>query len=241
MKGKLAIIIIILAVLVLIGAGYYYESRKPEENQVFCTQEALLCPDGSYVGRHGSQCAFNSCPNAGSLTGKLNKTAGNDFQLIMESPDTSGMEITYALPLEIKNSNASGQLIGKKVEVFGVFGEGNNFKVDRLEEVLNSNVTLSDVGVGKKVFINGILITLNKIVQDSRCPIDVQCIQAGSVTANVSLKSDTDSETIDIESDKPAVGFDSFLVSIKNIKPPKVSGQKTDPQGYILTFKVVSR
>lgn len=29
---------------------------------VFCTQEAKLCPDGSYVGRVGPKCEFSLCP-----------------------------------------------------------------------------------------------------------------------------------------------------------------------------------
>ena len=34
----------------------------PEKEAVFCTQEAKLCPDGSYVGRTGPNCEFTSCP-----------------------------------------------------------------------------------------------------------------------------------------------------------------------------------
>lgn len=30
--------------------------------QVACTQEAKLCPDGSYVGRTGPKCEFAQCP-----------------------------------------------------------------------------------------------------------------------------------------------------------------------------------
>ncbi|MCE9643540.1 MAG: tryptophan-rich sensory protein [Candidatus Andersenbacteria bacterium] len=29
-----------------------------------CTQEAMLCPDGSYVGRTGPQCQFAQCPQS---------------------------------------------------------------------------------------------------------------------------------------------------------------------------------
>jgi len=31
--------------------------------QVACTQEAKLCPDGSYVGRTGPKCEFTACPS----------------------------------------------------------------------------------------------------------------------------------------------------------------------------------
>lgn len=32
------------------------------ENPVFCTMEAKLCPNGSYVGRVGPKCEFSKCP-----------------------------------------------------------------------------------------------------------------------------------------------------------------------------------
>ena len=61
MKIKLTIIISILAVIGgLIGFGYsILKKGKP----VACTQEAKLCPDGSYVGRTGPNCEFALCPH----------------------------------------------------------------------------------------------------------------------------------------------------------------------------------
>lgn len=32
------------------------------KNEVACTMEAKLCPDGSYVGRSGPKCEFTPCP-----------------------------------------------------------------------------------------------------------------------------------------------------------------------------------
>jgi hypothetical protein len=32
--------------------------------EVYCTQDAKLCPDGSYVGRTGPNCEFSPCPGA---------------------------------------------------------------------------------------------------------------------------------------------------------------------------------
>jgi hypothetical protein len=57
-KNKIALIIIIFVVL-LIGI-YFFETNKPE--QIYCTQEAKICPDGSAVGRTGPNCEFAVCP-----------------------------------------------------------------------------------------------------------------------------------------------------------------------------------
>ena len=37
---------------------------KEETDNVACTMEAKLCPDGSYVGRTGPNCEFAPCPDA---------------------------------------------------------------------------------------------------------------------------------------------------------------------------------
>jgi len=39
-----------------------FTSPSPSNEGVFCTQEAKLCPDGSYVGRQGPNCDFAPCP-----------------------------------------------------------------------------------------------------------------------------------------------------------------------------------
>ncbi|MDP3953768.1 MAG: hypothetical protein Q8P99_03035 [bacterium] len=39
------------------------ENTTGENTQIACTQEAKLCPDGSYVGRAGPNCEFTTCPN----------------------------------------------------------------------------------------------------------------------------------------------------------------------------------
>lgn len=37
-------------------------SNGGEPEQVFCTADVQLCPDGSYVGRSGPNCEFSACP-----------------------------------------------------------------------------------------------------------------------------------------------------------------------------------
>ncbi len=66
-KGFSNLYLILLVVLVL-GVGSYVGLTKnavndtPNPGEVACTQEAKLCPDGSYVGRTGPNCEFAECP-----------------------------------------------------------------------------------------------------------------------------------------------------------------------------------
>ncbi len=39
------------------------EIAATSTDNIVCTMEAKLCPDGSYVSRHAPNCEFASCPN----------------------------------------------------------------------------------------------------------------------------------------------------------------------------------
>lgn len=60
-KSNLLKIVILLIVILLVGAGYIY-GKKYLNKPKACTSEALVCPDGSSVGRTGLNCEFAPCP-----------------------------------------------------------------------------------------------------------------------------------------------------------------------------------
>lgn len=238
----------ILAVLIVIlgGAIYWYSPvvRQGNSEQVFCTMDALLCPDGSGVGRQGPKCEFTACPYKDSLTGELWKD-NNGYKLIMPSPVGGGVSsATYTMPLIAENTSLYDTLIHKRVTVRGVFTQGNTLNVvDIREAVASEGGSIANAGtlaVGETKLIRGVKITVNKIVGDSRCPAGVQCIQAGWVTANVTLLSDTDRETVDMASNAAPKGFDSFAVSITDAAPKKTASREISPSDYRITFRVDS-
>ncbi len=64
--GKIISIIIILILLATSGvAGYFiYKNTVATPERVACTMEAMICPDGTSVGRTGPKCEFSPCPTA---------------------------------------------------------------------------------------------------------------------------------------------------------------------------------
>ncbi len=61
----LILIIIILTAILAVGGYVIYQKLAEQgnkQNPVACTQEAKLCPDGSYVSRTGPDCEFAQCP-----------------------------------------------------------------------------------------------------------------------------------------------------------------------------------
>ena len=62
MKYKNTIFFIVLAAGILTALVYFTTSESQEDDDIiFCTADAMQCPDGSYVGRTGPNCEFN-CP-----------------------------------------------------------------------------------------------------------------------------------------------------------------------------------
>lgn len=66
-KTKTIYTILIIVVIALVVFWFYSseESTPPLDNDdvVFCTLDAMQCPDGSFVGRVAPDCNFAECPN----------------------------------------------------------------------------------------------------------------------------------------------------------------------------------
>lgn len=65
-------------------AGYLnfstWQLNSTGPGQIACTQEAKLCPDGSYVGRTGPKCEFAACPGGNNDLWKTATSNGITFQ-----------------------------------------------------------------------------------------------------------------------------------------------------------------
>lgn len=60
MKKAYLIGVVLFLLCVVVGVVSIARTRQTE--QVACTMEAKMCPDGSYVGRGGPSCEFAACP-----------------------------------------------------------------------------------------------------------------------------------------------------------------------------------
>ena len=69
--NKKYILIIGAAIILIAGSVYYFFAKQKSPEPVACTQEAKLCPDGSYVGRVPPKCEFAPCPEVKTKTVKL--------------------------------------------------------------------------------------------------------------------------------------------------------------------------
>ncbi len=83
----------------------------------------------------------------------------------------------------------------------------------------------------------GVIIRLDAISADSRCPSDVTCIQAGKVDADITFAVDEYiSATTTISSDKVSRAIKGYEVSISKVSPVKNSKESITPDQYEITF-----
>lgn len=94
------------------------------------------------------------------------------------------------------------------------------------------------VGVGETGSTFGLSVTLNNIVNDSRCPVDAQCIWAGMLVAEITLAEAGASETVELQQDDVRE-WRGYSVTMVSAEPIPRSDVERKPEDYFLTFMVM--
>jgi len=92
-------IAVAIVLLILIGGIVWFVWPKHpsgSDNDVACTQEAKLCPDGSYVDRTGPDCEFAACPDASSTP--------NDGNGLWRTMTDASSGVTFSYPATLTTS-----------------------------------------------------------------------------------------------------------------------------------------
>jgi hypothetical protein len=84
-------------------------------------------------------------------------------------------------------------------------------------------------------------VRFDSVLQDSRCPTDVQCVWAGNAAARVRVQISSDVEqTIDLNTNVGAkeAQFDGYVLRLVSLGPDPVSTTRIEPAAYRLTVRV---
>ena len=104
------------------------------------------------------------------------------------------------------------------------------------------------IKVGQEAFISSenIKIKFLDVTEDSRCPIDGQCVWGGQVTVLVNIEKDgqdLDDFSLTLSSlgrnNLPSKNFDGYVIELIKVEPQKTS-QSAEPLDYIATLELKS-
>lgn len=129
--------------------------------------------------------------------------------------------------------------VGQKVSVRGERKQNGVIvpceSADHYVQVAGENAAI--LSVGETETINGLSVTLEEVVQESRCPVDAECIEGGAITTRVTL-ANGEKTTTNIASDGVPDTFGGYEIAITDIKPPLLSGKEVPQSDYRITFEV---
>lgn len=97
----------------------------------------------------------------------------------------------------------------------------------------------TSAALNQRILLNGVHITPLEVVEDSRCPIDVQCIQAGTVRIRAKLENGAGNTIVTLTLNK-ATTYGSKDVTLTAVAPVKSSKTTTQPSDYRFTFSVTN-
>lgn len=209
-------LLILLAVLVVvIGSITYLEPRAMSQGgEVACTMEAKICPDGSSVGRTGPHCEFAACPTTPSTT---------EEPTVAGAGEHCGGNIRFA---PICGSGYHCQLVISRPDTGGTC-------------VADTSATLH-AGLSQRVTGAGISITPLAVVSESRCPVDVQCIWAGTVELEMRVEDGTSTNKFTLKLGESTTTKNA-TITFSAVSPERHSGVKTLAAAYQFTFEVSKR
>ena len=104
--------------------------------------------------------------------------------------------------------------------------------------VLNMASTTSiTLKLGEHITVGTTILTPTEVLQDSRCAVGNQCIQAGTVILAVNASSDDGASVIELTLGKPVnqVGLTTTLTAVT---PTPTAGKKIDAADYSFTLTI---
>ena len=112
-------------------------------------------------------------------------------------------------------------------------------EVDAIVESLDTSerleLKLNESGTG-----NGVTVAPLQLLEDSRCPLDVECIQAGTVRVRATLVSGLGTATQIFILGEP-ITTEGEQVILSRVLPDKESTVTVTPQEYIFIFEIKKR
>jgi hypothetical protein len=240
-KNSIITVVTVLVILVLAGFGIsaYFKGKTtsaPHLDTFVVEKPNLIASGGNLSGVE-----VWSIPTGTGITENEYKKLGN-ATLTNTDDAAAPQRFVYQIPLEpmlvteifAKGLDKDGNEVGRvSLSTKGASELGTLLwnvagpKESTLK--VNETITSSDGKLTLKAL---------EVTEDSRCPLDVQCIQAGKVTLKVEARVTGEAaRTVSISTDKTAT-IDRYLVSLVKVRPDPNTDVDIKPTDYQFTISI---
>ncbi|URW76555.1 hypothetical protein M9980_04900 [Sphingomonas donggukensis] len=92
------------------------------------------------------------------------------------------------------------------------------------------------VRMGQIAYVNGPRVRPEKLIEDSRCPMNARCVWAGRAIVRAAVTTGSGTRRIDLTLGKPERVADGMLTLV-SITPERVAGAQPKPAPYRFAFE----
>jgi hypothetical protein len=90
--------------------------------------------------------------------------------------------------------------------------------------------------IGQQAYVDGLKVTPLQVLEDSRCPVDVQCVWAGRLVVRAEVSGGRWRQIRNLDLGKPEQVADGHLTLV-SAEPGARAGAKIDPRAYRFAFR----
>lgn len=94
----------------------------------------------------------------------------------------------------------------------------------------------SDVALGQEAYVDGPIVKPVAVLEDSRCPMDAQCVWAGQVRLKMLWMHPRGNREFELLTDQPAPIADG-AITLLSVRPEKRTDGSVNPADYRFSFR----
>lgn len=218
-----------LILLVILGVGFFVHSLWSSKQTEIISEPQRATLSGEYV-------CLSTSSNEDHCEYGLKTDSGEyyivNFYLMFQTAD----------PLVVgQHFSANGVIVQLQEEelkkwaqypVVGMFSVTDSLNVETVPATTNQ----ASIGIGETATIDNVSITPQELVSDSRCPIGVTCIWAGTVEVRTTLATQVAHGEHVLSLGTPQV-FGEYLVMLIDAQPRKTEAIISS-EDYVLIYEV---
>ncbi|MFA6315566.1 MAG: hypothetical protein WC648_04340 [Candidatus Paceibacterota bacterium] len=226
------LVVVILGVILFISGNEKDSSPQPTDVPMMVgtttvSGQFTCLPHKDTSGPQTEECAFG-----------LRDNSGKHYALDLSGVDVSAFDFPMDRPYEVTGSFVPIEVISSDMwrlyDVIGILRVSSYEEITKDIPVVSPGSTVI-LELKKPIIVASTTIRVVMVEEDSRCPSDVQCIQAGQVVVGLAISSPSGDSSMLIK-EKQTITTETLSITLDEVSPYPISTKKIADSEY--RFKV---